>query len=58
MDLNVDARCALTDEQIVQVDHWRARQDDELQTVIARAEAKRLASAIIEFRTKLLSDRF
>lgn len=42
-DLNIDARKALTDEQIAQVSHWRARQNDDLQTRVGRAEAKRLA---------------
>jgi transposase len=53
MDLGVDARHALTDEQVLTVSRWRAGRDDELSTKIARAEAKRLAAAILQFHAEL-----
>lgn len=45
MDLGVVARTALTDEQVLQISKWRAHLDDDLQTRIARTEAKRLGGA-------------
>lgn len=56
IDLNIDARRALTDEQVLRVSHWRTRRDDALSTMVARAEAKRLAAAIIQFRTQLAAN--
>ena len=56
-DLNIDARKALTDEQIAQVSHWRARQNDDLQTRVGRAEAKRLANAINECHVRLARNK-
>ena len=53
MDLGVDARHALTDEQVVTVSRWRARRDYNLQTKIVRAEARRLAAAIVQFHAQL-----
>ena len=45
MDLGVDARQALTDEQVRQISRWRVHGTDDLQTRIARTEATRLATA-------------
>jgi transposase len=56
MDLGVDARHAVTDEQILSVSRWRARRDDDLTTKIARAEAKRLAAAILQFQAQLAAN--
>lgn len=46
-DLGVDARKALTHAQILEVSHWRARQE-ELALSVARAEAIRLGKRILE----------
>lgn len=56
MDLGVDARHALTDEQILLISRWRARRDDDLSIRIARAEAKRLATTLLQFHTQLVSN--
>ena len=53
MELGIDARHALTDEQILLVSRWRVRGDDALSTRIARAEGKRLAAAILQFQILL-----
>lgn len=51
LDLCVDARKALTDAQITQISRWRTRAGDDLPTRVARAEAKRVATAINDFQT-------
>lgn len=56
MDLGIDARHALTDEQILLVSRWRARREDDLSITIARSEAKRLAAAILQFHAQLASN--
>ncbi|MDQ0093056.1 IS110 family transposase [Paeniglutamicibacter psychrophenolicus] len=56
MDLGVDARHALTDEQVLMVSRWHARRDDDLSIRIARAEATRLATAIRPFHAQLVSN--
>lgn len=55
-DLGVDARQALTDEQVLQLSHWRVRRDEDLQTRITRAEAKRLATAVLQFKAQLAAN--
>lgn len=50
MDLGLDVRKALTDAQVLQISRWRTRCGDDLQTRTARAEATRLASAILDFQ--------
>ncbi|MGL3806097.1 IS110 family transposase [Paeniglutamicibacter sp. R2-26] len=57
MDLGVDARKALADEQVLQISRCRTRGTDDLQTRIARAEATRLATAINEFRSLLARNK-
>lgn len=56
-DLCVDARQALTDAPITQISHWRTRSGNDLQTRIARAEARRLAVAINDFRHQLVQNK-
>lgn len=56
MDLGIDARHALTDEQVLAVSRWRACRDDDLSTKIARAEARRLATAICHFHAQLAAN--
>ncbi len=56
MDLGVDARHALTDEQVLLVSRWRARRGEDLSIAIARAEAKRLATAILQFQAQLAAN--
>lgn len=51
-DLGLDARKALSATQIVEVSHWRARQE-ELSASIARAEAVRLARHVLELDDQL-----
>ena len=53
MELGIDARHALTDEQILLVSRWRVHRADDLSITIARAEAKRLAAAILQFQVHL-----
>lgn len=56
MNLSVAARHALIDGQILLVSRWRARRDNDLSIADARAEAKRLAAAILEFHAQLASN--
>lgn len=56
MDLGIDARTALTNEQVLQVSRWRTLRDDDLSTKIARAEAKRLATAVVQFQAHLAAN--
>lgn len=53
MELGVDARKALTNEQILEVSRFRTHRSDDLQTRIGRSEAKRLATAINQFRIQM-----
>ena len=57
LDLGIDARTALTDAQITQISRWRTHAGDDLPTRIARAEAKRLATAIKDFQTLSAQNR-
>ena len=52
IDLGIDARKPLTDTQITEISHWRAR-DEELSLSTARAEAVRLAKRIITLDAEL-----
>lgn len=56
-ELGVDARKALSDVQITQIGRGRTHTGDDLPTGIARAEAKRLATAITDFQTLLAHNR-
>lgn len=56
MDLGIYARHALTDEQVLAVSRWRACRDDDLSTKIARAEARRLTTAICHFHAQLAAN--
>ncbi|MDO5745974.1 MAG: transposase [Micrococcaceae bacterium] len=56
MELGIDARHALADEQILLVSRWRARRGEDLSIAVARAEAKRLAAAILQFHAQLASN--
>jgi transposase len=46
-DLGIDVRKALTDAQVATVAAWRPRKSDDPATVTIRAEAHRLAAAVI-----------
>ncbi|MGB9036030.1 MAG: hypothetical protein WCC45_16080 [Paeniglutamicibacter sp.] len=50
MDMGVDARRVLTDEQILGISRGRAHREDDLPARIARAEAKRLTAALLQFQ--------
>ena len=56
IDLDIDARAALTKTQIKTIAAWRTRHEPLAQT-IARAEAVRLATRIIELETQLAANR-
>ncbi|MGY3320797.1 IS110 family RNA-guided transposase [Arthrobacter sp. TE12232] len=53
LDLGIDARSPLTGAQVATVQGWRARQGDGAAATVARAEARRLASAVIALGTEL-----
>jgi transposase len=53
LDLGIDACSPLTAAQIATVQGWRARQGDGAAATVARAEARRLASAVIALGTEL-----
>ncbi|MCG2621237.1 IS110 family transposase [Arthrobacter sp. I2-34] len=57
MDLGIDARTAITDAQVHEISRWRPRQGDDLQTRTARAETKRLATAIHQFQAQLVRNK-
>ncbi|PYI65467.1 IS110 family transposase [Arthrobacter livingstonensis] len=57
MDLGIDARKALTDTQVLEISRWRTLRREDLQTRTARAEAKRLATAINQFQVQLVQNR-
>ena len=57
MDLGIDARKALSDDQILEVSRFRMHQNDDLQTRVGRAEAKRLANAINECHVRLARNK-
>lgn len=52
LDLGIDARSPLTAAQVTTVQGWRARQGDSA-AAAARAEARRLASAVITLGAEL-----
>lgn len=51
-DLGIDARTRLTNTQIVEVSKWRSRAE-AVETVIARAEAVRLAKRVVDLNDEL-----
>ncbi|GAA5189654.1 IS110 family transposase [Arthrobacter gyeryongensis] len=53
LDLGIDARSPLTAAQVTTVQGWRARQGDGAAAAVARAEARRLASAVITLGAEL-----
>jgi hypothetical protein len=53
IDLGIDARSPLTPAQIATVQGWRPRHSDGAAAVVARAEARRLAAAVITLGTEL-----
>ncbi|MBB6407145.1 transposase [Arthrobacter sp. AZCC_0090] len=53
LDLGIDARSPLTAAQVTTVQGWRARPGDGAAAAVARAEARRLASAVITLGTEL-----
>lgn len=57
VDLGIDARKPLTDAQIRAISRWRPRPLDERAVRVARAEARRLAAAIIHFTTGMTENQ-
>ncbi|MET3946327.1 transposase [Arthrobacter sp. UYCu512] len=57
LDLGIDARSPLTAAQVATVQGWRARQCEGAAATVARAEARRLASAVIALGTELEANR-
>lgn len=55
VDVGVDARKPLTDTRIKDISNWRIRSSIDLVTMVARSEAKRLATAILD-RTRELEN--
>ncbi|WP_040797749.1 IS110 family transposase [Nocardia higoensis] len=55
IDLGIDARRPITNPTIAAIAGWRATSGDHL-TKVARAEARRLARAIIDYDTQLKSN--
>lgn len=53
LDPGIDARSPLTAAQVATVQGWRARHGDGAAAAAARAEARRLASAVIALGTEL-----
>ena len=53
LDLGIDARSPLTPDQITTVQGWRPRHSDGPAAVVARAEARRLAAAVITLGAEL-----
>jgi len=53
IDLGIDARRPLTDKQIASIAAWRRHPSDDVDRVIARAEAVRLARDVIDLTGKL-----
>lgn len=49
MDLGIDARKPLTDARVLAISRWRQHHLDDGAARVARAEARRLATAIIDF---------
>ncbi|MGM0931797.1 MAG: IS110 family transposase [Actinomycetota bacterium] len=47
IDLDIDARKALTDVQVRTIAAWRDRPTDPVHVAVARAEARRLATAVL-----------
>lgn len=56
-DLGIDARRALTAEQINTIAGWRRRRDEDLGAATARAEAVRLAKRILVLDNELTENR-
>lgn len=55
--LGVDAREALSDAQIRNISAWRARSRDSRADRVARAEARRLARAVVAFTAEMEANR-
>lgn len=57
MDLGIDARKAITDQQLRTIAAWRERPTDGISTKVARSEAKRLATAVLQHTSALETNR-
>lgn len=56
-DLGLDARRALTDQQITEISAWRSRRNDGIEQCIARQEASELANDILSASARLKSNK-
>lgn len=56
-DLGIDARKAITDQQLRTIAAWRERPTDGISTKVARSEAKRLATAVLQHTSALETNR-
>lgn len=57
MDLRINDRRALSDDQITEFSRFWMRRSDDLQARIGRAEAKRRATAVNQFASRLRAIR-
>jgi transposase len=57
IDLGIDARAALTDQQLRQIAAWRARPRDDAAMTTIRAEAHRLAVAVLTATSTLRENK-
>lgn len=57
INLGIDVRAALTDRQLREVAAWRARSSDDAAATTIRAEARRLAVAVLTATTALRQNR-
>lgn len=57
MDLGLDARKAITDQQLRTIAAWRERPTDGISTKVARSEARRLATAVLHHTSSLDTNR-
>lgn len=57
IDLGVDVRKPLTDQQVSLVASWRARSSDDVEQATARAEAVRLAREVLTLTVRLQENR-
>lgn len=55
-DLGVDARAPLRDSQINTIAAWRTSNSTDMAVLVARAEAKRLATAILDHSRRLVEN--
>lgn len=57
IDLGVDVRRPLTDQQVSVIASWRSRPTDDIEQATARAEANRLAREVLQLTVRLEENR-